>query len=209
MSEEADKAVNDFLKSSGFGDLKVSGVGNTSDRVERVEITLKRNIDQALLQRAMKASDEATTVLLWALEIEYQLSLFLAELIGQKIRDSNNLNSLVLMLRACRFETDIVQVVDGFRRLRNKFAHEKDASLEKHSDITDGIFACKVPTLMEQILDTVSDGKSPRKVSDLPTLERLAIYAECTVLFLAGASQVYSFPKPTKRIVLTSSGAAP
>src|SRR5690606_28754641 len=117
-----DDAINKLLKEHGIEDVVIEGMGDGPNGGARsVGLYLHQATDQKLIERAVKASDEATTILLLALEIEHQLSQLLENIIGTK-NNARDLNTLVLMLKALRFENDIFQVVDGFRRLRNKFA---------------------------------------------------------------------------------------
>ncbi|GIL00451.1 MAG: hypothetical protein BroJett030_03500 [Alphaproteobacteria bacterium] len=200
-ADELDKDFNELLNTQGFGFLKVEGVGKgKKGAFASVTLKLDRSIDAKLLERAIQANDEVTTILLFGLEIEHQLSLFLTGLIG-KLPENANFHTLTLLLKGVRFDNDIYTVVDGFRRLRNKFAHDKGASLVQCTKIVDAILQCEPPTPMDQPLNRVNN----QDISAYPTISKLAIFANLAVLFLASATQIYSFPKPVKRVLLTTS----
>jgi hypothetical protein len=156
-----------------------------------------------LIERAVEAKDEATTILLLALEIEHQISLLLEHVLGVK-NNARDLNTLVLMLKTLRFENDVFQVVDGFRRLRNKFAHDKNAKISLYTDITNSIFSCKIPSPTEDDIEKISEDNKIYRISELEALPRLFVYAHVTIIFLATASQIYAFPRPKKRIAVSS-----
>jgi hypothetical protein len=204
MPKATDDAINKLLKEQGLEDVVIEGVGEGKNGGARsVGIHLRQATDQKLIERALNANDEGTTILLLTLEIEHQLSLLLESITGSK-NNARDLNSLVLMLKVLRFENDIFQIVDGFRRLRNKFAHEKNATLSQYQDITNSIFSCKIPSPTEDIVEKISEGEKYYLISELDTLPRLSIYANVTIIFIAAASQIYTFPKPRKRIVVSS-----
>ena len=202
MTDEEE--LNRLLAAHGLDDVRVSGLGKGElGGAERVELRMKRSVDYELINRAMEANDHVTTILLLTLEIEHQTALLIEGIIGSK-SEANNLNTLVLMLKSIRFDNDIYRVVDGFRRLRNKFAHEKAASLDAHAAIVNSIFACRPPSPTEDEIVTVSDGKTSYRLDELPTINRLAVYANLAIIFLATAEQIYRFPTPTKRIAVSA-----
>lgn len=211
MSKVTDEQVNEFLKSKGYGNVEVEGVGEgKGGKINNITINIDHAIDNALLKRAIAANEVGTSVLLWNLEIEHQLRLFLKGYAGLSSRDTNNYNTLVLMLKACRFDNDIYQIVNNFRKLRNKFAHEKDASLEKNDDILRSIFSCDPPSPTTDKVDVVDDFKGNKsRLKDLEPFSKLSIYANFVVIFLATASKVYDFPKPYRKLVISTTKSEP
>jgi len=204
MSDKSDDAINKILKSKGFEGLSVEGVGKGEHGgIETAKIVLNGSIDNDILEKALLSKDELMTVLLLSFEIELQLSNFLEDLFGEP-QGGLSFHGLVSNLKACRFENDIVTIVDSFRKLRNKFAHEKNASLEKHKVIVDSIFNCKFPSPTEYEVTTIkySEGAEGVKIEDLPIIERLVVFANGAILFLAVANQIFNFPRPSKRVAI-------
>ena len=202
MADQFDAVINRLLEQFGIRGVKVVGAGTGAHGgAEAVHISVEQSIDQSTIDRALAANDQVAMVILLNLEIEHQLNGFFRTLLGEP-KFKARYDTLISMLRALRFENGLYDIVDGFRKLRNKFAHEK-ADLGDCVETLDQIFAAELPTLTgSKVL-----GVEGVSFADLPTIVRLHAYARLTILFLAGANQMYSFQKPGRRFqVISPSG---
>ncbi|MDR3473844.1 MAG: hypothetical protein P4M09_19480 [Devosia sp.] len=191
-----------MIKALRVEGVSVEGAGQGAHGgASKIKLVMKRSVDQQLIARAIDANDHAATIILLNLEIEQQLIGFFEEIYGSK-DFPKKYDALIVMLKAMRFDNDVHKIVDGFRRLRNKFAHEKGTDLGNCVDILDRIFSCQLPTFLEKKTESIVDeeGRSIR-IADLPSINRLFVYANLTLIFLATVNQVYDFPRPRQRIV--------
>ncbi len=207
MAKEHDQIINAFLAQKGLDNLNVQGVGEgMGGGTKTVEFRSKKSIDQEILNRALRSNDDTSFVLLLSLEIEQQTAFFIESMLNEDAINVENFSTLCQMLRVFRFDNDIYKIVNGFRKLRNKFAHNKDASLDKHRSLLDEIFSFEPPSPTMDKIEYISDEGGRYKISDLPNREKLYAYANLCVIFLAVAPEIYEFGKPRKRIEIKFNG---
>ncbi len=203
MSDEVDQFLNELKERLGLRGFKTVGAGEgLNGGAREIRVTMDRTIDQRILNDALSSNDELKVVLFYAMEIELQLNDFL-EATG--LSAPRDFGAGCLKLEALRFDNGVFEIVDGFRRLRNKFAHKKDASLNNHKEILSSIFDQPLPNFQDTPVVNVRgpENASSIPIADLPPIHRLAVYGDLTLLFLAAANQFFDFPKPFQKVVLT------
>ncbi|MGB7334654.1 MAG: hypothetical protein WBD01_02580 [Salaquimonas sp.] len=205
MADSLDEMLTRVVQTLVDKNFKIRSANAEEGDAERtVELRIEQKIDHDLLTRARDTESELETVLFLSFEIEFQLRQFLQRIIGTNL--SGDFAALTRRLEAIRHPENLYEIVNGFAKLRNRFAHSKNAKLDDKEcqKILEEIYAYPPPSIHGTPIDSVKNAIDSESIaiSELKGLDKLSLYGQVTAIYLAAADHFFTYPAPHRKFTI-------